>query len=82
MPTLVLIGIFNFVIAAGATSSIVLLASRGTITLSLLILDMMGGTHTVELEMAGVVSLVMVGMTTLIALIARPFGFRAGVRHI
>ena len=82
MPTLVLIGIFNFVIAAGATSSIVLLASRGTATLSLLILDMMGGTHTVELERAGVISLVMVGMTTLIALVARPFGFRVGVRHI
>ena len=36
MPTLILIGIFSFVIAAGTTAGIILLASRGTITATLL----------------------------------------------
>jgi len=40
MPTLILLGVLNFVSAAGATSSIVLLASRDTLTLSLMALEL------------------------------------------
>src|SRR5207244_174068 len=40
MPTMVLIGVLSFVTAAGATSSIILLASRDTYTLSLLVLQL------------------------------------------
>ncbi len=39
MPTLILLGTMNFVIAAGVTSSIILIASRETMTLSLLALE-------------------------------------------
>ncbi|MGZ9241308.1 MAG: ABC transporter permease, partial [Candidatus Binatia bacterium] len=40
MPTLVLLAVMNFVTAAGATSSIILLASRDTMTLSLMALEL------------------------------------------
>ena len=81
MPTLILIGVLNFVIAAGATASIILLASRGTQTLSLLALDMMTRSDGVDLEGAGIVSLFIVGMTVVVAVVARRFGLRVGVSH-
>ncbi len=40
MPTLILLAVMNFVSAAGATSSIILLASRDTMTLSLMALEL------------------------------------------
>ncbi len=82
MPTLVLIGVFNFVIAAGATSSIILLAERGTKTLSILALELMSRSDGADLEGAGIVSLVIVALTAGLALIARRFGLKVGVRHI
>jgi iron(III) transport system permease protein len=81
MPTLVMIGTFNFIIAAGTTSAIILLASRDTFTLSLLLLAKMTEPQTLELEQAGIVSLVMIGMTAGVALLARWFGVRVGVVH-
>ena len=81
MPTLILIGTINFVLAAGATSSIILLASRNTMTLSLLVLQYMRDPGSKELEQAGIVSLVMMAMTTVVALTARGFGLRIGLRH-
>ena len=81
MPTLVLIGTFNFVIAAGTTSSIILLADRGTSTLSLLALEMMRSTTGQNIEGAGIVSLFIVAQTAGIALIARKFGLQLGVSH-
>ena len=81
MPTLILIGTFNFVIAAGTTSSIILIADRGTYTLSLLALDMMTSSVRQDLEGAGIVSLFMVAQTAGIALIARKFGLQLGVSH-
>ena len=81
MPTLVLIGVFNFVIAAQATSSIILLASRDTFTLSILALEMMTADDAKLLEEAGIVSLFMIAMTVGVALIARKFGLQLGVRH-
>ncbi|NIO07296.1 MAG: ABC transporter permease subunit [Deltaproteobacteria bacterium] len=82
MPTLVLIGVFNFVIAAGTTSSIILLAERGTKTLSILSLELMSRSDGADLEGAGIVSLVIVILTAGVALIARKFGLQVGVRHI
>lgn len=81
MPTLVLIGVFNFVIAAQATSSIILLASRDTYTLSILALEMMTADDSKLLEEAGIVSLFMIAMTVGVAVIARKFGLQLGVRH-
>jgi iron(III) transport system permease protein len=80
MPTLILIGVLNFVIAAGATASIILLASRDTITLSILALEKMTDTGR-DLEGAGIVSLFIVGMTVVVAIIARRFGLGLGVSH-
>ena len=81
MPTLVLIGTLNFVIAAGTTSSIILLAQRGTTTLSILALEMMTRADGTDLEGAGIVSLVIVGLTAGVAFIARRLGLPLAVRH-
>jgi iron(III) transport system permease protein len=79
-PTLVLLGTLNFVLAAGATSSVILLASRDTVTLSLLALEYMTTNVGAAREVAGIISLVIVAMTAGIALVARWFGFQVGVR--
>lgn len=79
MPVLVLVGTFNFVLAAQATSSIILLASRGTVTLSILALELMTHADGAELEAAGIVSLVMIAMTVGVALVARRYGIRVGL---
>lgn len=81
MPTLILIGTINFVLSAQATSSIILIASRETRTLSILALELMTGGTIKELEAAGIVSLVIVGLTVGVALVARRFGLPLSVRH-
>ena len=81
MPTLILIGTLNFVIAAGATGSIVLISSRETQTLSLLALDLMTHDTGKQLEGAGIVSLFIVGLTVVVAVVLRRFGLQMGVRH-
>ena len=80
MPTLILIGMMHFVIAAQATSQVVLLATRDTITLSLLALEFASG-GTAQREEAGIIGLVIVVMTVSIALVARRFGGGLGVQH-
>jgi iron(III) transport system permease protein len=80
-PTLVLMGILNFVIAAGSTSSIVLLASRETVTLSLLALEYMTASTGAAREVAGIISLFVVAMTAGLALIARWLGFQVSVKN-
>ena len=62
-PTLVLLGTFNFVLAAGATSSVILLADRNTVTLSLLALEYMTTSVGAAREVAGIISLFIVAMT-------------------
>jgi iron(III) transport system permease protein len=79
-PTLILIGMMHFVITAQATSHIVLLATRDTITLSLLALEFASG-GTAQREEAGIIGLIIVLMTVGVALVARGFGTRLGVRH-
>ncbi|MCH8917093.1 MAG: iron ABC transporter permease [Proteobacteria bacterium] len=80
MPTLALLAVLNFVSAAGVTSAIILLASRETITLSLLALRL-----TTELadqrEAASIVSIFIVLLTVGMALPLRALSLRLGVRH-
>ena len=80
MPTLILLGTLNFVIAAGTTSSIILIASRGTMTLSLLALEFASPGVGLR-EEASVVSLFIMAMTVGVALMARAFGLRLGLRQ-
>ena len=80
MPTLILLATLNFVIAAGTTSSIVLLASRDTITLSLLALEF-ASPGIGQREEASIVGLFIIALTVGLASVARAFGLRLGVRH-
>jgi len=80
-PTLVVLGVFSFVTAANTTSSIVLLATRNTLTLSLMALEMMTNAQGRQLEAAGIVSLIIIAMTVGVALLARSFGFHVGIRQ-
>jgi iron(III) transport system permease protein len=80
MPTLALLGMMNFVIAAGATGSIVLLASRDTTTLSLLALEF-GSPGVGYREEATIISLFIVAMAGAVAITARKFALRLGVQH-
>ena len=80
MPTLILLAVMNFVSAAGATSSIILLASRDTMTLSLMALEL--STPAVnDREAASIVSIFIILFTVTGALLVRYFGRRFGVRH-
>jgi iron(III) transport system permease protein len=80
MPSMILIGMMHFVIAAQSTSYIILLATRDTITLSLLGLEFASG-GTTQREEAGIIGLIIVVMTVTIALLARRFGMNLGVHH-
>ena len=78
MPTLILLGTLNFTIAAGTTASIILLASRETMTMSLLTLEYaMNGWREAASVLNILVALIILGT----ALTARRFGLRLGVRH-
>ncbi|HEX9879061.1 MAG TPA: iron ABC transporter permease [Candidatus Binatia bacterium] len=77
-PTLVLIGILHFIWAAQNASTVVLLASHNTRTLALLTLDFFAeGLR----EAAAVNTIVIVVLTTGVALLARFFGLRMGIRQ-
>ena len=80
MPTMVLVGMMNFVTAAGTTSSVILLASDNTQTLSLLALQY-GAARGGQLEEAGIISLITLAMTVIVALPFRTLALRLGVRH-
>jgi iron(III) transport system permease protein len=80
-PTLILMGILNFVIAAGSTGSVIRLASRETVTLSLLALEYMTTSTGSAREVAGIISLFIVAMTAGLALIARWLGFQVGLKN-
>ena len=80
MPTLMLLAVMNFVSAAGATSSIILLASRDTMTLSLMALEL-SSTAVSNREAASIISIFIIGFTMTGALLIRYFGLRFGVRH-
>jgi iron(III) transport system permease protein len=80
MPTLILLAVMNFVSAAGATSSIVLLASRDTMTLSLMALEL-SSLSVSNREAASIISIFIILFTVAGALLVRYFGRRLGVRH-
>ena len=80
MPTMILLAVMNFVSAAGATSSIILLASRDTITLSLMALEL-SSVAVSNREAASIISIFIVLFTVTGALLVRYFGRRLGVRH-
>jgi iron(III) transport system permease protein len=80
MPTLMLLAVMNFVGAAGATGSIILLASRDTMTLSLMALEL-SSTAVNNREAASIISIFIVAVTMIGALAVRTFGLRLGVRH-
>ncbi len=80
MPTLILLAVMNFVSAAGATSSIILLASRDTMTLSLMALEL-SSVAVSNREAASIISIFIVLFTVTGALLVRYFGRRLGVRH-
>ena len=80
MPSLILLGTLNFVVAAGTTSSIILIASRETRTLSLLALEYASPGIGLR-EEASIVGLFIMGLTVGLASLARAFGLRLGVRH-
>jgi iron(III) transport system permease protein len=80
MPTLILLGTFNFVLAASTTSSIILLSGPGTKTLSILALELSSPGLGLR-EEAGVVTIFIIMMTVGVALVARRFGLSLGVRH-
>jgi iron(III) transport system permease protein len=77
MPTLVLVGIVNFIAASRDIASVALLATNATKTLSLLQLDYMIDGRS---EAAAVVSVVVILLTTAVAVVARLFGIRFGIR--
>jgi iron(III) transport system permease protein len=80
MPALMLLAVMNFVSAAGATSSIILLASRDTMTLSLMALEL-SSTAISNREAASIISIFIIAFTVAGALLVRYFGLRLGVRH-
>ncbi len=80
MPTLILVAVMNFVSAAGATSSIILLASRDTMTLSLMALEL-SSVAISNREAASILSIFIIAITVTGAIIVRYFGQRVGVRH-
>ena len=78
MPTLALLATINFVGAASAAGTVILLATKNTMTLSILALSF--GTEG-DLEIASAISLIVVVMTLGVAIVARWFGLRVGLRH-
>jgi len=80
MPTMILLAVMNFVSAAGATSSIILLASRDTMTLSLMALEL-SSTAVSNREAASIISIFIIAFTVTGALLVRYFGRRLGVKH-
>ena len=80
MPSLMLLAVMNFVSAAGATGSIILLSSRDTMTLSLMALEL-SSIAVSNREAASIISIFIIGFTVTGAVIIRYFGLRLGVRH-
>jgi iron(III) transport system permease protein len=80
MPTLILLAVMNFVGAAGATSSIILLASRNTMTLSLMALEL-STTAVSNREAASIISIFIILFTVAGALLVRSLGRRFGIQH-
>lgn len=79
MPALMLIAVMNFVSAASATGSIILLASRDTMTLSLMALEL-SSIAVSNREAASIISIFIIAFTVTGAIVVRALGARVGVR--
>ena len=77
-PTLLLVGSLSFIAAARNVSTVALIATSHTRPLSLLQLDFLVDSR---YESAAVIGVIVVVLTTGIALISRLFGLRAGIEH-
>jgi iron(III) transport system permease protein len=76
-PSLLLVSVLSFIHAARDISNVALLATSGSRTLALLQLDfMVSGRY----ESAAVVATIVMALTTGVALLARFFGLRVGIR--
>jgi ABC-type Fe3+ transport system permease subunit len=75
--TLVLVGIIKFMFAAQQTSSIILLATSESRTLSLLALDQVAAGYR---EVASITVIFIMTLTLGVAIIARFFGLKVGIR--
>ena len=80
MPNLMLLSVFSFVHAAGSTSSVILLASRDTLTLSLMALEL-SSVSVSDREGASIISLFIILLTMGSAILIRALGSRVGLRH-
>lgn len=76
--TMVLIAVLKFLFAARSASAIILLATSESRTLALLALDQIAGGYR---EVASITVLLVVSLTTGLALIARAFGLKVGIRQ-
>ncbi len=76
--TLILVAVLKFVFAARNTASIILLATSETRTLGLLALDQIASGYP---ETASVTILLVVLLSTGVALVARFFGLQVGIRN-
>lgn len=81
MPSMIMIGVLNFVAAANTTTSIILLASRDTRTLSILVLEWMSTGDAARYEAGGIGSLIITAITMSVAIAARKYGFGLGIRY-
>ena len=78
VPVLILVGVVVFVTAARDIATVALLSTNATRTLALLQLDyMVDGRY----EIAAVVSVIIVAVSTGVALVARMFGLQIGMRR-
>jgi ABC-type Fe3+ transport system permease subunit len=77
-PTLLLVGSLSFIAAARNVSTVALISTSHTRPLSLLQLDFLVDSR---YESAAVIGVIVVVLTTGIALISRLFGLRAGIEH-
>jgi len=75
--TMILIGVIKFMFAAQHASAIILLATSDTRTLSLLALDQVAAGYR---EVASITVILIMAMTLGLALIARSFGLKVGIR--
>lgn len=79
MPNLILLAVINFVLAAGATSNIILLASRDTMTLSLMALEAVAVGNR---EDASIVGIFVTAITMAGAFMVRRVGLQFGINHL
>jgi iron(III) transport system permease protein len=75
--TMILVAVLKFMFAAQQTSSIILLATSETRTLSLLALDQVAAGYR---EVASITVIFIMLLTLGVALVARSFGFKVGIR--